>query len=110
MRTSDEIIDYLNQLRQQRGLSISALARQAGMAKSTISRYFNKQREFPINFAPIFAKIFNVSESELLGIANKPTKIDLMDDEITFTCQGKVIDQKDKMIILRLMNGKPSLE
>lgn len=68
MRSSDEIIDYLNTLRQQQGVSISELARRVGMAKSGVSRYFNHTREFPINRAPEFAKALHVKVEELLGV------------------------------------------
>ena len=34
MRSNDEIIDLLNQLREEKNLSISELARRVGMAKS----------------------------------------------------------------------------
>lgn len=55
MRTNDEIIDLLNQLRKEKNLSISELARRVGMAKSALSRYFNKTREFPLNRVDDFA-------------------------------------------------------
>ena len=44
MRSSEEIIDYLNQLKEEQKVSISELARRLGMAKSGVSRYFNHTR------------------------------------------------------------------
>ena len=64
MRNSEEIIDYLNQLREEQG----ELARRVGMAKSGVSRYFNHTREFPINRAPAFAKALHIKTEDLLGL------------------------------------------
>ncbi|EGL46943.1 CI-like repressor [Streptococcus phage Javan117] len=49
-------------------MSMSELARNVGIAKSTMSRYFNKTREFPLNRADDFAKALNISTEFLLGI------------------------------------------
>lgn len=68
MRSSEEIIDYLNQLREEQDVSISELARRVGMAKSGVSRYFNHTREFPINRAPAFAKALHIKTEDLLGL------------------------------------------
>ncbi|WP_195589401.1 LexA family protein [Lactobacillus paragasseri] len=68
MRSSEEIIDYLNQLKEEQNVSISELARRVGMAKSGVSRYFNHTREFPINRAPSFAKALHIKTEDLLGI------------------------------------------
>ena len=45
MRNNDEIIDILNKLKEEKGLSLSELARRVNMAKSALSRYFNKTRQ-----------------------------------------------------------------
>ena len=50
MKTNDEIIKTLNDLRNREGISISELARRVDMAKSSVSRYFNGTREFPLNY------------------------------------------------------------
>lgn len=68
MRSSDEIIDYLNKLREEQNMSISELARRVGIAKSSISRYFNHTREFPINRVPEFAKALHVHVEDILGV------------------------------------------
>ena len=43
MRSNEEIIELMNQLKDEKNISISELARRVGMAKSAISRYFNFQ-------------------------------------------------------------------
>lgn len=82
MRNSEEIIDYLNQLREEQDVSISELARRVGMAKSGVSRYFNHTREFPINRAPAFAKALHIKTEDLLGLEpinqDKPRMVPLI--------------------------------
>lgn len=46
----------------------SELARQVGIAKSTMSRYFNRTREFPLNKTDDFAKALGMTPEYLLGI------------------------------------------
>lgn len=72
MRTSREIVNYLNNLRKQQGMSITELANRVGMAKSGVSKYFNYSREFPINRAPEFANALHVSTYDILGIDVEP--------------------------------------
>lgn len=67
MRSNDEIIDLLTILKEEKNLSISEIARQVGMAKSAVSRYFNKTREFPLNRADDFSKVFGIKPEFLLG-------------------------------------------
>lgn len=67
MRSNDEIVDILNSLKDQKGLSLSELARRVGMAKSALSRYFNKTRQFPLNKVQDFAEVLGVSSEYILG-------------------------------------------
>lgn len=76
MRSNDEIMDILDHLKEEKDLSISEIARRVGMAKSAVSRYFNRTREFPLSRLDDFAKAFNVDPEYLLGIDfPKPTNI-----------------------------------
>lgn len=68
MRTNDEIISLIQENIDEKGLSMSELARRVGIAKSTMSRYFNKTREFPLNRADDFAKVLGITPEYLLGI------------------------------------------
>lgn len=72
MRTNDEIIELIKELCAEKNISLSELARKTNMAKSGISRYFNKTRTFPLNRADSFAKALGVTPEYLLGV--KPTK------------------------------------
>ena len=68
MRSNDEIISLIQENIDEKGLSMSELARRVGIAKSTMSRYFNKTREFPLNRADDFARALNITPEYLLGI------------------------------------------
>lgn len=68
MRTSKEIINLIVNLRTQRKMSLSQLAKLTGIAKSSLSRYENGSRQFPVNKVNQFAKALNVSPEYLLGI------------------------------------------
>ncbi len=68
MRTNKEIIQVLNQLKNEQNLSLSELSRRVGMAKSGLSRYFNYTREFPLNRVDEFAKALNTTSEYILGL------------------------------------------
>lgn len=68
MRTSDEVIRIIKTMRKQRKISIDELAKEVGISKSTLSRYENGQREFPINDIGKYAKALNTTIEFLLGI------------------------------------------
>lgn len=77
MRTNSEIVDIIIDLCNQKGWSLSEFARQLDLPKSSISRYFNKSRQLPINKINIFADTLGVSSEYLLGI--KISNNDLLD-------------------------------
>lgn len=70
MRSSKEVIDYLNELRNQQNVSISELARRVNMSKSTVSLYFRKTREFPVNRLDDFAAALHTTPEDVLGVSN----------------------------------------
>lgn len=71
MRNNDEIISVISKLMDKQNLSTSELARRTDMAKSTVSRYLNKSREFPLNRADDFAKVLKVTPEYLLGLEER---------------------------------------
>lgn len=71
MRSNKEIVDLIKQLMQQKGLTLSELARRTGVAKSTLSRYLNGSREFPLKLAETFAEPLDTTSEFLLGISAK---------------------------------------
>ncbi|KRN31139.1 LexA family protein [Liquorilactobacillus mali] len=74
MNNNDEIISYLTKLKDEKNLSISEIARRVGMAKSAVSRYFNKTREFPLNKTEEFANALGTTPEKIIGI-RKPSNI-----------------------------------
>jgi len=56
-------------------MSLEELARRVGVAKSTLSRYENEQREFPINDLGQYADVLGTTVEYLLGIeVNRPVE------------------------------------
>lgn len=92
MRSNDEIIELLDNLKVEKNLSISEIARRVGMAKSGVSRYLNKSREFPLNRVNDFAKAFNVTPEYILGIEKKNNKLQIIYDQLHPNRQHKVLD------------------
>ena len=80
MRNSSEVVDYLNNLREEQKVSISELARRVNMSKSTVSLYFKKKREFPVNRLDEFATALHTTPENVLGVTDnkvekRPTNI-----------------------------------
>lgn len=71
MRSNEEIVDVLVNRMEQMNMSMSELARRVGTAKSALSRYINKEREFPLNKINEYAKALNVTPEYLLGFDKK---------------------------------------
>ena len=92
MRTNSEIVDIIIDLCNQRGWSLSEFARKLDLPKSSISRYFNKSRQLPINKINLFADTLGVSSEYLLGI--KISNNDLLDiyNKLDSKRQAKVYD------------------
>lgn len=68
MRGSSEVVDYLDNLRKKQQVSISELARRVSMSKSTVSLYFKKEREFPVNRLDDFAMALHTTPEDVLGV------------------------------------------
>ena len=68
MRSSKEVIRVIKNLRESKDMSLDELAGRVGVAKSTLSRYENEQREFPINDLGLYANALNTTVEELLGV------------------------------------------
>ncbi len=110
MRTNDEIIELIKELSAKKNISLSELARQTNMAKSGISRYFNKTRTFPLNRADAFAKALGVTPEFLLGV--KPVKkepdlsgLDLRElAKSAKTFDGKPLNEEDIKAIENILD------
>ncbi|MFS7206661.1 LexA family protein [Carnobacterium divergens] len=100
MRTNEEIIEIIDDLRKQKGLSLSELARRVGMAKSALSRYFNKTRQFPLNKVQDFANILGVSTEFILGfeVERKQNNISYIYEKLDNSRKSKVYSFAEKQL------------
>lgn len=98
MRTNSEIVDIIIDLCNQRGWILSEFARKLDLPKSSISRYFNKSRQLPINKINLFADTLGVSSEYLLGI--KISNNDLLDiyNKLDSKRQTKVYDYASRQL------------
>ncbi len=118
MRSNDEIIDLLNSIRIDKQVSISELARRVGMAKSAISRYFNKTREFPLNRVEDFARALGVSSEFILGFEEKQqpstiesiyNKLDLVRKERVYKfAEDQLKEQKKEAFTIAAHSDDPN--
>ncbi|AND72788.1 helix-turn-helix transcriptional regulator [Enterococcus hirae] len=88
MRSNEEIVEIVDSLRTEQGLSVSELARRVNMSKSALSRYFNKIREFPLSRVEDFARALGVSPEYILGFEE-----DILIEK-TVTTMKKIDDEK----------------
>ena len=95
MRNNDEIISLISNLMDKHNLSTSELARRTDMAKSTVSRYLNKSREFPLNRADDFARVLKVTPEYLLGLEEKKNSF----DTIAAHLEGELTDGEWQEVI-----------
>lgn len=70
MNSSVEVIRIIKSLREKKKMSVEELAKRVNIAKSTLSRYENGQREFPINDLGNYANALDTTIEYLLGIEN----------------------------------------
>ena len=82
MRTNEEIIDLIIRLCDENDISQSELARRVSIAKSAVSRYFNKTREFPLNRTRDFADALGVTTEYLLGIELESPKLNINEKKL----------------------------
>lgn len=105
MRSNSEIIDIIVLEKDRQSLSLSELARRVGLAKSAMSRYLNKTRQFPLNRAQDFANVLGISVEYLLGVENSSPststveKITLIADQLTPPRQAKALGYLEKQLL-----------
>lgn len=102
MRTNEEIIDLIIEICNKNDISQNELARRVSMAKSAISRYFNKTREFPLNRAADFAIALGVDTDFLLGVNKNESKQLNKNEEMLLNKYSKLNDLGQKEAIKRV--------
>lgn len=66
----DKFAERLKELRQEKGLSIQALAKEVKIGSSSLCRWENKQADVKGTQLVILAKYFNVTIDYLMGLEN----------------------------------------
>lgn len=108
MRSNNEIINLIQDRIDEKGMSMSELARQVGIAKSTMSRYFNRTREFPLNKTDDFAKALGMTPEYLLGIQ----KVNNIEPEI-LTIFNQLDEERQENVVdyaTTLLNEQVSMQ
>ncbi|MCU4664249.1 LexA family transcriptional regulator [Leuconostoc mesenteroides] len=97
MRTNDEIVNLIKELTDNRGYSISELARRVDMAKSAVSRYFNRTREFPLNRVNEFASALGVTPEYILGLSQDDDIVSIY-NQLDTNRRNNVVDYARKQL------------
>ncbi|HFI0791082.1 TPA: helix-turn-helix domain-containing protein [Streptococcus suis] len=107
MRSNEEIISLMETLRLEKNISISELSRRVNMAKSGVSRYFNRTRQFPLDRADAFAKALGVSSEFLLGVSyTEKTRVDLSNlKSQTIIFDGKELSESEVERVQNIVNN-----
>ncbi|EHR38025.1 LexA family protein [Facklamia languida] len=97
MRSNNEIVTIIEDKMKEDGLSLSELARRVGMAKSAISRYFNRTREFPLNRINDFSKVLDLDPKYVLGFEDQSDIQDIY-DQLHPPRQHKVLNYAENQL------------
>ena len=121
--------EKIKTLMEQKSWSQAELARRSNISPQQISYYIKGQREpSPANIKKI-AKAFNVESAIFIDdfeskqlfenswdlmyelsntnkVVKRPKTVDLSDDDVIMTFEGKPIPEEDKELIKRLLRGK----
>lgn len=68
MRTSKETIEYIMKLAKEQDITQRELAAKVNLTETSISRYVNGKRDFPIAEVPLFAAALGTTVEDILGI------------------------------------------
>lgn len=96
-------------LRKQKRMSQTELAKILHVSQQTVTAWETGKAEPSSSAVSNLADYFNVTTDYLLGRPEKKKEkqnVELTDDDIIMTYQGKELSDEDREIIKRLMNGK----
>lgn len=68
MNNNEEIMSIIVNRRKELGLSLSEVARRLDIPKSTLSRYENLQRQFPLELVYNMSKVIDIDSRKILGL------------------------------------------
>lgn len=101
----------LKKLREDKSWTQLQLSKKIDVSPKTIGAWERGTREPPMDTIAKFAEIFSVSTDYLLGesdIKNPSTQkeVDIADNDVIKTFEGKPIPEEDLELIKRLLRGK----
>ncbi|MCG0835899.1 helix-turn-helix domain-containing protein [Lactiplantibacillus plantarum] len=102
-------LERIKQISKKRGFSLTQVNDKANLGKNTI--YSWKTKEPSINNLKAVADVLNVSVDYLLGktddnsTSRKPKHVDIADDDVIMTFEGKPIPPEDLELMKRLLRG-----
>lgn len=98
----------IKELRKEKGLRQSELATTLHVSQQAVGSWETGRTVPGADTLNVLADYFNVTTDYLLGRPEKKEKqnVELTDDDIIMTYQGKELSDEDREIIKRLMNGK----
>jgi len=101
-----DILERIKKLAASRNLSINSLEEKLGFARGYL--YTWKKKTPGIDRVQKVADFFDVSVDYLLGKSDieKPKSVELTDNDVIMTFEGKPIQEEDRELIKRLLRGK----
>lgn len=109
MRTNEEIITIIENRMNEMDISMSELARRVGMAKSAVSRYLNRTREFPLNRVNEFSEVLHLNPAYVLGFEEEARESKLVNiynqlepprQEYVYSVAEQQLEDQNKVIQL----------
>jgi len=102
-------LERIKNLSKTKGLSLQDIALKAGMGKNTIYKWGKQEPSF--GKVAAVAKVLNVSTDYLLGktdekaVSSKPKEVDIEDNDVVMTFEGRPIPPEDLELMKRLLRG-----
>ncbi|WP_353726302.1 helix-turn-helix transcriptional regulator [Lactiplantibacillus plantarum] len=103
------LFDRIKTISKERGYSIAEVERKAGISANYMYQW-KKRNPSPKALASV-ADVLNVSVDYLLGKTDdnytsmKPKQVDIADDDVIMTFEGKPIPPEDLELMKRLLRG-----
>ncbi|AZP96124.1 helix-turn-helix domain-containing protein [Latilactobacillus curvatus] len=104
------VFERIKEISKTRGMSLLQLNDKAGLKKNVIYSWKTKQPS--AEKLKAVSEVLGVSTDYLLGktdnpsATNKPKEVDIEDENVLMTFDGKPIPEEDMEIIKRLLRGK----
>ncbi|BDZ30589.1 helix-turn-helix transcriptional regulator [Lactiplantibacillus sp. WILCCON 0030] len=103
------MFERIKKISKEQGYSLSQLNDKAGLKTNIIYSWKNKVPS--IEKLNAVANVLGVSTDYLLGktsekaVSNKPKKVDIEDDDVIMTFEGRPIPPEDLELMKRLLRG-----